>query len=368
MSMNDTDPLPPPISAAPRPDLRRSATNRMLGGVCGGLSEFTGIDPILFRVGFVVVGLAGGAGVILYLALWLLLPDPGGAPGALSRWLTERPTNLVRNIAIGIAAFIALVVAIDSTGGTRGFVVFLAVVALIVLWARERNGPRTSAPAPEAGDGTYAVAVPEPRRPRRPRSPLGRITVSVALIVVGVLAAIDRHSGVDFSAAGYVAAALTVVGAGLLVGTFWGRSRGLIVLGVPLAILLIVLSTVDISVRDGFGQRNWQPATVGQVRDTYALGAGAGRLDLSAVNFDGADAATTVTVDAGYARILVPRDVDVTVDSQARVGQVRLFSAMWDGGDVRRAITDYGPDGPGGGRLNLIVDVHVGVVEVDRIG
>jgi phage shock protein PspC (stress-responsive transcriptional regulator) len=50
----------------------------MLGGVCGGLAEYSGIDPLLWRVGFVALTFAGGSGILLYLVLWLLLPSDSG--------------------------------------------------------------------------------------------------------------------------------------------------------------------------------------------------------------------------------------------------------------------------------------------------
>ncbi|MGZ4605486.1 MAG: PspC domain-containing protein [Blastococcus sp.] len=51
----------------------------MLGGVCGGLAEHTGIDAVLWRVGFVGLTVAGGAGVLVYLLLWVLMaPGPQG--------------------------------------------------------------------------------------------------------------------------------------------------------------------------------------------------------------------------------------------------------------------------------------------------
>jgi phage shock protein PspC (stress-responsive transcriptional regulator) len=58
-----------------RPSLRRSSTDRMLGGVCGGLAEYSGIDAVLWRVGMVGLTVAGGAGVVVYLLLWVLLPS-----------------------------------------------------------------------------------------------------------------------------------------------------------------------------------------------------------------------------------------------------------------------------------------------------
>jgi phage shock protein C len=81
---------PPPADQPPvRPQLRRSGTEKMLGGVCGGLAEYSGIDPVLWRVGFVGLTLAGGAGVVVYLLLWVLMPSgplrPGDGPSAVDR-------------------------------------------------------------------------------------------------------------------------------------------------------------------------------------------------------------------------------------------------------------------------------------------
>jgi phage shock protein PspC (stress-responsive transcriptional regulator) len=53
----------------------------MIGGVAGGLAEYTGIDPVLWRVGFVGLTVAGGAGVLVYLLLWVLMPPGPLAPG-----------------------------------------------------------------------------------------------------------------------------------------------------------------------------------------------------------------------------------------------------------------------------------------------
>ena len=57
-------PFSTPSSEQPtvRPQLRRSGTEKIFGGVCGGLAEYSGIDVVLWRVGFVGLTLAGGAG------------------------------------------------------------------------------------------------------------------------------------------------------------------------------------------------------------------------------------------------------------------------------------------------------------------
>ena len=61
----------PPLAA---PQLRRSGTDKMAGGVCGGLAEYSGIDPLLWRVGFVALTVLGGSGIVVYLLLWVLMP------------------------------------------------------------------------------------------------------------------------------------------------------------------------------------------------------------------------------------------------------------------------------------------------------
>ena len=64
-----TPPPGPPV----RPPLRRSRSDKVIGGVSGGLAEYSGVDALLWRVGFVALALAG-PGVPVYLLLWLLMP------------------------------------------------------------------------------------------------------------------------------------------------------------------------------------------------------------------------------------------------------------------------------------------------------
>lgn len=47
----------------------------MLAGVCGGLADYFGVDVTLIRVVFVVLAVMGGAGLVIYLAMWLLVPE-----------------------------------------------------------------------------------------------------------------------------------------------------------------------------------------------------------------------------------------------------------------------------------------------------
>ena len=70
-SERNTQPVPE------RALLRRSYTDRMLGGVAGGLARYFNVDPMIVRIAFVVLTVVGGAGIPLYLAGLLLIPEEG---------------------------------------------------------------------------------------------------------------------------------------------------------------------------------------------------------------------------------------------------------------------------------------------------
>jgi phage shock protein PspC (stress-responsive transcriptional regulator) len=55
--------------------LYRSRTNRKLAGVCGGLAQYSNTDVTLLRVLFVVLALLGGPGLVIYLLMWILVPE-----------------------------------------------------------------------------------------------------------------------------------------------------------------------------------------------------------------------------------------------------------------------------------------------------
>jgi Putative stress-responsive transcriptional regulator len=55
--------------------LLRSRSDRRLAGVCAGIAEYFGWDPTLVRVGWIVLTLLGGSGILLYLIMWLVMPE-----------------------------------------------------------------------------------------------------------------------------------------------------------------------------------------------------------------------------------------------------------------------------------------------------
>jgi phage shock protein C len=63
--------------------LYRSRTNKQVAGVCGGLAAYFNVDVTLMRVLFIVLGLLGATGIVLYIAMWIIVPQEppvGGAP------------------------------------------------------------------------------------------------------------------------------------------------------------------------------------------------------------------------------------------------------------------------------------------------
>ena len=55
--------------------LHRSRQSRQLAGVCGGIAEYLGWDPTLVRVAWIILTLLGGSGILIYLILWLVMPE-----------------------------------------------------------------------------------------------------------------------------------------------------------------------------------------------------------------------------------------------------------------------------------------------------
>ena len=81
--MDTETPTPTEPQPSPRPRrLTRSTDDRVIGGVSGGLGAYFDVDPVLFRIAAVALVVFGGAGLLLYAAAWVLIPNDQTAPGA----------------------------------------------------------------------------------------------------------------------------------------------------------------------------------------------------------------------------------------------------------------------------------------------
>ncbi len=69
------EPSPGPPQTTQEPILRRSSTDKVVAGVAGGLGRYLGIDPVILRVAFVVLTLAGLSGILVYIVGWIAIPE-----------------------------------------------------------------------------------------------------------------------------------------------------------------------------------------------------------------------------------------------------------------------------------------------------
>jgi len=68
-------PVNPPPQVEQPPRLLRSRDDRVLGGVSGGVGTYLGLDPVIVRLVFVVLALAGGGGILAYVIAWIVIPE-----------------------------------------------------------------------------------------------------------------------------------------------------------------------------------------------------------------------------------------------------------------------------------------------------
>lgn len=140
--MTEAPPTPaqePAFGAESERVLSRSREGRMLTGVCAGLGRYTSMDPVLFRVGFAILVLGSGIGIILYVAAFLLMREPGGRPGYLEQW-TGRVFDTETVLALLAAVFaFGVVLNLASGGIDTGTIVVGTLLAIALLAAHSRG-------------------------------------------------------------------------------------------------------------------------------------------------------------------------------------------------------------------------------------
>lgn len=135
----------------------------MIGGVCSGLGRYFGIDPVVLRVGFVVGIFAGGLGLLVYLAMWLLIPDDTDTS---RNPLTNSLWRLVLGVLVGLGGTAALFGWLRSLGGFGGVIVGGSIVGLgLWMYSRDKGGfasPRSPTPATPPATGFAYGGTGEP--------------------------------------------------------------------------------------------------------------------------------------------------------------------------------------------------------------
>ena len=364
---------PPPESGTDRPEggqttgrppLRR--VRGVLGGVAAGIADYFDVEPWLIRLAFVLLVFAGGFGLLAYLAGWLLIPEAGTNESIAERWIRGVSSGPAW---IGIALIvIAVLVLLSSLHAHSGLIWALVLLVLGVLLYRgdffrheESDGQETTSRALPASPRRERRERPErtPRAPRerKPPSNLGRFTLAAMLIGVGALALFDTAGVIQPLPQHYLAAALVIVGAGLVIGAVWGRSRGLIALGLILAFAMGVASIGDAatSVRHS---RNvvYAPISVSGIADHYELGAGTMTIDLSDV--PPSDFSFSAHLGAGELDLVLPGGIGATIETRVGVGQFDVLGTTSEGLGIGRTIHISGTTG------NAYINLDVGAGKI----
>lgn len=120
--------------------LTRPKDNRWLGGVCQGLGLYFDLNPALYRIAFAALALAGGTGVVLYAASWLVIPEEG-APDSIAaaelRKQRDHPNRLL-GLALIAAITLAVVSSIRVWPSPGNFWVLAALLIVALAWWRGR--------------------------------------------------------------------------------------------------------------------------------------------------------------------------------------------------------------------------------------
>lgn len=383
-----TDPTPPPYPYGPRLPLRRSRTDRKIAGVAGGLGRHFDVDPLIIRVVLVVLAIFGGSGLLLYGLGWLLIPDEGTDRSEADRLLHSRGGgSAVPPIVLAVIGAIAVVGLLTYSPGRAALAVIVVAAVVMALSTRSRreNPGAWSSPPPAGGwqqpyastrptepvggpapvqpgwstwgpaGGTATIAPPytppytppyappaapswpaEPPAPRPPSSPLGRITMSAALLVAGLVIAGQVIADGRVHAVPVLASALAVLAAGLVVGTFWGRARWLVLPASLVAVALVVAANVPHLPSGGIGQRTYDPRSVAEVDSPYQLGIGDLQLDLSDVHpAPGQVVDVTAEVGIGQVKVFVDPADNLELTARAGNGAIDVDGVRQQGHDLR---------------------------------
>lgn len=225
--------------------------------------------------------------------------------------------------------------------------------------------PRWAPPGPPEPPSWSGDTEPGQPRPQRRRSHLLGITCGLIVIAWGVIWAVDAAAGEQVPWSLYPGVALGLITLALLAGTWWGRSRTLI----PMGVLAALCTLAAVVLGSGpYGTPAYTPDRASQVQDRYALAAGQLTLHLEDVADPQALDGRTITLynRVGQVRVILPSSINATVNARVDVGEVS-------------GLRDHEPYGHGGMRATLTpgttappqvqIDIRLlaGQVTVDRV-
>src|SRR4051812_34838859 len=295
----------PPADAPRR--LRRSSSDRMVGGVAGGLGRYFDVDPVLFRIAFVVLVFAGGAGILAYLGLWLITPSDGEG---------EAPSNAgLRALAV-IGGIVLVCVALPFLLAGAVLAIPLLpltlLVLVIILLARGARG--------KADSDTSDV--------------LARVALILLVIVVSIGAFFATAAGAALGGGAVIAGVVIALGLGLIASAFVGGARWLVLPAVVIAAPLGFVAASELDIKGGMGERDYRPTSLSELQPRYKLGAGEMRIDLRDLQLPDGRTPLNVKMGAGHVVVYVPEDVCVSSQVKMGAGYAEVLDRDSGGFDV----------------------------------
>ena len=337
----------------------RTPDDSKIAGVCGGFGRRYGVDPVLFRVAFVVTALWGGAGVFLYALMWLLLRSAGDEASSGEALLGKGRASGSKVTAV-ILVVVVLLSAPTIGGSGESLVVgvgFLLTAALLAGWyGLYRRTPEPPAgwmdvssvppayssgadapfrsPVPPSWDPLGAApfawdlpepgADPSPVAPARPRSRLTTVTLGLALIAVAVSVGLSRLGGFTWLDATRIAAiALAVVAGGLLTGAITRRGHGLLVVAGPLAGFVLLASLVQAPAGgwEHIGEKRVEITVPAQLEGPIVHEIGTVTVDMSTLELD-RDRTYRISNEVGDVHVTLPDGLAVDATCRTEIGTV----------------------------------------------
>lgn len=211
-----------------------------------------------------------------------------------------------------------------------------------------------------------------PRRGRtrpRPRSTLFPLSFGVWLLALGGAALLDRMGLVELTLFNAAALSLLVAGLGLLVGTWFGRARRLVPIGLLTGVVMVgaaAAPTIDLprALEGGLGERQYAPTAVSDVQPDYQLLAGQMVLDLTDLELGSETVDIDASVVLGELQVLVGPDVTVEASGTLSAGDYTVLEETSSGNDLQFDVLDRGVEGAG--RIRLDLESTFGEITVTR--
>ena len=201
----------------------------------------------------------------------------------------------------------------------------------------------------------------EQRPPTTPERPFGAVVVGALFVVAGGLWLLDATGVIELRFALVLPSALAVIGIALIVGSFSGPHRGLVVAGVFLTIATLVVALVPAGFSGGVGEREVRVAQQSDLETNYGLALGNLTLDLG--NLDMTQSAdVSVSVGAGEIRIILPAGIPVRIEASVGAGEIDLLGERADG--LAPGLTHTG-EGYDSAQVTLTLDVNVGAGKIE---